>query len=65
MERLLDYRLPKPKETLDVNLGGPSDEQVGFVAALQLTPHERRLRLVKEPPAAIPAKTGDPGDNDE
>lgn len=40
-------RIAKPKESLDVNVAGPSPEQQALLAAIGMTPHERRLAIAE------------------
>ena len=44
-ERVL--RIARPKETMDLNVGGPSPEQTALLEALKLTPHERRKAIAQ------------------
>jgi hypothetical protein len=39
---LMNRFFGKPKESVDVNVGGPSPDQQALLDALRMTPHERR-----------------------
>mgnify|MGYP001549812113 CR=1 FL=1 len=58
-ERIL--RIARPKETMDLNVSGPSPEQVALLEALKLTPYERRKVLeAQDSTAAEDADAGPP-----
>lgn len=53
-EQLLNRLMGKPKETVDLNVGGASPEQEALLEAIRMTPHERRLAAAKAPDDAAP-----------